>query len=450
MTAMTATRTPEPRSPTTARPICRSPAGGRGHAARPRSGSDASLVAVIVIGGWQWFTSAGWVDKFFYGQPSGIWDSLVRLFTQGTAFGTIWENLWITVQEAFLGLRRSAPSPASCFGILLGSNRYLASVFGPYIKIVNSIPRIVLGSIFIVAFGLGVVPKVLLAAVLVFFVVFFNAFQGVREVDQNLVANVRVLGASPLQVARHVTIPSAMTWIIASLHTAFGFAIIGALVAEVLGAQHGIGLIISQAQGNFDPNTVFACMVIIAVVTLGAEYLITLLEQRAAEVAAAEPLRGPGHLTPVADLHTDARTPASLGTTKGTHPHEQAHHLRRRRSRGIVALSLAACSSGSGVRQCRRLSGAASMPTVKMMVGGIDKQIYLPVPARPEPRLLQEVRRQRGALDRAERRRRRRGRDGVRPGRHGRRLVHPHGRLPVQGQGRHQPRAALRRSGRAR
>ncbi|MFX8612714.1 ABC transporter permease subunit, partial [Acinetobacter baumannii] len=84
-------------------------------------------------------------------------------------------------------------------------------------------------------------PKVLLAAVLVFFAVFFNAFQGVREVDQNLVSNVRVLGATPLQVARHVTIPSAMTWIIASLHTAFGFAIIGALVAEVLGAQKGIG-----------------------------------------------------------------------------------------------------------------------------------------------------------------------------------------------------------------
>ncbi|MGO4301231.1 ABC transporter permease [Leifsonia sp. RAF41] len=235
-------------------------------------------VAVIVVGGWQWFTSAGWVDKFFYGQPSGIWDSLVRLFTQGTAFGTIWENLWITVQEAFLGFVVGTIAGV-VFGILLGSNRYLASVFGPYIKIVNSIPRIVLGSIFIVAFGLGVVPKVLLAAVLVFFVVFFNAFQGVREVDPNLVANVRVLGASPAQVARHVTIPSAMTWIIASLHTAFGFAIIGALVAEVLGAQHGIGLIISQSQGNFDPNTVFACMVIVAVVTLVAEYLITLLEK---------------------------------------------------------------------------------------------------------------------------------------------------------------------------
>jgi len=218
------------------------------------------------------------VDKFFFGQPTEIWNALVHLFTDGTAFGTIWENLWITVQEALLGFLLGTLTGV-VLGILLGSNRYLSEVVGPYIRIVNSIPRIVLGSIFIVAFGLGMGPKVLLAAVLVFFVVFFNAFQGVREVDQNLIANVRVLGASPLQVAAHVTIPSAMTWIIASLHTAFGFAIIGALVAEVLGAQHGIGLIISEAQGTFDPNTVFACMVIIAVVTLGAEYLISMLER---------------------------------------------------------------------------------------------------------------------------------------------------------------------------
>lgn len=236
-------------------------------------------LAVVVIGGWQWFTEEGWVDKFFFGQPSQIWDALVKLFTEGTAFGTIWENLGVTAQEALLGFVLGT-LVGVVLGILLGSNKYLSAVVGPYIRIVNSIPRIVLGSIFIVAFGLGVFPKILLAAVLVFFVVFFNAFQGVREVDQNLVANVRVLGASPFQVAMHVTIPSAMTWIIASLHTAFGFAIIGALVAEVLGAQKGIGLIISQAQGTFDPDTVFACMVIIAVITLGAEFLIGLLEHR--------------------------------------------------------------------------------------------------------------------------------------------------------------------------
>ena len=237
------------------------------------------IVPIIVIGGWQLFTSAGIVDRFFFGQPSGIWHSLVRLFRHGTAFGSIWLNLWVTIKEAIYGFLLGTGTGV-VLGVLLGQNRYLAAVLGPYIKVLNSIPRIILGSIFIVAFGLGTFPKVLLAAVLVFFIVFFNAFQGVREVDPNLVANVKVLGASPLQVARHVTIPSALTWIIASLHTAFGFAIIGALVAEVLGSQHGIGLIISQAQGNFDMDTVFACMTIMSVVTLAAEYLITVLEKR--------------------------------------------------------------------------------------------------------------------------------------------------------------------------
>jgi NitT/TauT family transport system permease protein len=242
------------------------------------------LLLVVVLGAWQLLTtiklpgaSTPIVDPFFYSQPTRIWASLVHLFTEGTSFGSVWENLWVTIQEALLGFLVGTVCGV-VVGILLGTNRYLADVCGPYIKIVNAIPRIVLGSVFIIAFGLGLFPKVLLASVLVFFAVFFNAFQGVREVDPNLVSNVRVLGASPLQVARHVTIPSAMTWIIASLHTAFGFAIIGALVAEVLGSQHGIGLIISTAQGALDPSTVFACMAIIAVFTLVAEYCISLLE----------------------------------------------------------------------------------------------------------------------------------------------------------------------------
>ena len=145
---------------------------------------------------------------------------------------------------------------------------------------VNAIPRIVLGSLFVVALGLGLSSKVLLAAVLVFFVVFFNAFQGVREVDRNVVANARVLGAKPMQIIRHVTLPSALTWIIASLHTAFGFAIIGALVAEVLGAQKGLGLVVKTAQNTFDPNGVFAVIVTVAVITLVAEFVLTWLEHR--------------------------------------------------------------------------------------------------------------------------------------------------------------------------
>ncbi|WP_086722862.1 ABC transporter permease [Streptomyces carpinensis] len=236
-------------------------------------------LAVLVIGGWQAFTTWGIVDPFFFGQPSGIWQRLIDLFQHGTQFGSFYQNIWTTIEEALVGFAVGSLTGV-VFGVALGQSRYLSDVLGPYIKMVNAIPRIVLGSIFIVAFGIGVAPKILLAAVLVFFIVFFNAFQGVREVDRNVLANVRVLGASRMQITRHVIVPSALTWIIASLHSAFGFAIVGALVGEVLGAQSGLGLVIKTAQNNFDPNGVFAAMLVIAVIVLGAEWLIGKLEHR--------------------------------------------------------------------------------------------------------------------------------------------------------------------------
>ncbi|RCH64474.1 ABC transporter permease [Streptomyces sp. SDr-06] len=236
-------------------------------------------LAALVIGGWQAFTAWGIVDPFFFGQPSGIWQRLVDLFQHGTEFGSFYQNIWTTLQEALAGFAVGALTGV-IFGVALGQSPLLADILGPYIKMVNAIPRIVLGSIFIVAFGIGVLPKILLAAVLVFFIVFFNAFQGVREVDRNILANATVLGASQTQIIRHVIVPSALTWIIASLHSAFGFAIVGALVGEVLGAQSGLGLVIKTAQNNFDPNGVFATMLVISVIVLGAEWLISKLERR--------------------------------------------------------------------------------------------------------------------------------------------------------------------------
>jgi NitT/TauT family transport system permease protein len=114
-------------------------------------------------------------------------------------------------------------------------------VIGPFLKVINAVPRIVLGSSFVVMFGLGLMSKVMLVIVLVFFGVFFNAFQGTREVDKNFIANAEILGASKWQVTRRVVIPSAFSWIIASLHVAFGFALIGAIVGEFLGSQEGLG-----------------------------------------------------------------------------------------------------------------------------------------------------------------------------------------------------------------
>ncbi|HEX4221185.1 MAG TPA: ABC transporter permease [Pseudonocardiaceae bacterium] len=236
-------------------------------------------LAAFILGGWQLCTSLGIVDKFFFGQPTGIATSLVDYFRNGTEFGSYYYNIWITVQEALIGFVVGTVAGV-LLGVLLGQSRYLADVLGPFIKIVNAIPRIVLGAIFIVAFGIGTTPKILLAAVLVFFVVFFNAFQGAREADRNILANAKVLGASRFQVIRHVIVPSALSWIIASLHTALGFAIVGALVGEVLGAKAGLGLVITTAQNNFDPDGVYATMFVVAVLVLGAEWLMAKLERR--------------------------------------------------------------------------------------------------------------------------------------------------------------------------
>src|SRR5215469_5737369 len=248
---------------------------------RRRASILAAQVAlfIVVFGGWQLFTSLKIVDPFFFGQPSGIVHQAWAWVQHGTNFGSIWEQIWTTMEEAIFGFLIGVAAGVVA-GVLLGQVRFLSEVLSPYIKAVNALPRIVLGTLFIIFLGLGMSSKVVLAAFLVFFVVFFNAFQGVREVDGNLINNVRILGASRLQVVRNVVIPSALTWIIASLHVAFGFAVIGAIVGEVLGAQHGLGLIISNAQNNFDADGVFAAMLIIGVLALTAEWLIGLLERR--------------------------------------------------------------------------------------------------------------------------------------------------------------------------
>ena len=236
-------------------------------------------LAVLGLGTWQLGTVAGFIDPFFFGSPLGIVLRLADWFMNGTAYGPFWLQIWITLEEALLGFLCGVVSGV-VMGVLLGEVPFLADVVGPYIKIVNALPRIVLGSIFIMWLGLGLPSKVLLAAVLVFFVVFFNAFQGVRGVDRNLVANARILGASRLQVVRHVVFPSAMTWIIASLHVALGFSIIGAIVGEFLGAQNGLGLVIATAQNTFDANGVFGAMLIIGALALGAEGLMSIVEKR--------------------------------------------------------------------------------------------------------------------------------------------------------------------------
>ncbi|HLG74814.1 MAG TPA: ABC transporter permease [Ktedonobacteraceae bacterium] len=237
------------------------------------------LLLVVIIGGWELTTRIGIVDPFFWSRPSGIWQQLVTWVTHGTAQGPLWAQIAITLEETILGFVIGV-ALGIAFGVLLGRNQFLADILSPYIKAANSIPRVTLAPLFAIALGLGVQSKVALAVVLVFFIVFFNAFQGVREVDRNLLANARILGASRRQLFTEVILPSALTWIIASLHTSFSFALVGAVVGEFIGAIGGIGLMIQNAGATFNANGVFAAMAILAVVALLSEALVSALERR--------------------------------------------------------------------------------------------------------------------------------------------------------------------------
>src|SRR5256884_1227724 len=257
-------------------------AGRRSRAARRRLVTIYGLrvlFAVIWLGGWELSSRMNWVDPFFVGQPTGVVARLWTWITEGTALGPLWLQAAVTMEEAVVGFIIGSILGV-IFGLVLGRVELLAETLSPFIKAANAIPRVVLGSLFAIMFGLSLWGKAATAVVLVFFVVFFNAFQGVREVDRNLIANARILGADNRHLTTEIVIPSALSWIVASLHTSFGLALVGAVVGELFGAYQGVGELIYESKNLFDTSGVFAGMLLLASVALIAEALITVLENR--------------------------------------------------------------------------------------------------------------------------------------------------------------------------
>ncbi|NUR74457.1 MAG: ABC transporter permease [Hamadaea sp.] len=236
------------------------------------------VLVALWLGSWE-VAGTYWIDPFFYSKPSLIWQKLVDWFTEGTSYGSIWLQISYTLQEAVYGFALGA-IVGVVLGVVLGRSRFLSDVLAPFIKAANAIPRIVLASLFVIWFGFGMSSKVATAFVLVFFGVFFNAFQGAREVPKVIDDNSRILGASRLQMMRTVVLPSATSWILASLHTAFGFALIGAIVGEYTGADKGLGMLIAHSQGTFDSAGIYAAMIIMTALALLAEAVLTLVERR--------------------------------------------------------------------------------------------------------------------------------------------------------------------------
>jgi NitT/TauT family transport system permease protein len=248
------------------------------------------LVAVVAVGSWYVLTKypicglslIGRLDDcamvlppFFFSTPEKVAERIYQWFSQGT----IWRHLGITLIEAMLAF-----VIGSVGGVVIGfwfaRKPLVAAVFDPYVKMANALPRVVLAPIFALWLGLGIWSKVALGVTLVFFIVFFNVYQGVKEVSPTILSNARMLGLSERQLMRHVYWPSALSWMFSSLHTSVGFAVVGAVVGEYLGAAAGLGYVIQQAESVFDVAGVFAGMFVLAVFVILIDFIITLIERR--------------------------------------------------------------------------------------------------------------------------------------------------------------------------
>ncbi len=238
------------------------------------------LVAVVTIALWHLLTSVEIFGRillppFFFSTPLDVFNQVVSWF----ASGMIWKHLGITLLESLLAF-----VIGSTLGVLIGfwfaRQPLLAAIFDPYVKMANALPRVVLAPIFALWLGLGIWSKVALGVTLVFFIVFFNVYQGVKEVSPTVLANGRMLGMSERQLMRHVFWPSALSWMFSSLHTSVGFAVVGAVVGEYLGSAAGLGYVIQQAEGTFDVAGVFAGMFVLAVFVIAIDMLVTVVEKR--------------------------------------------------------------------------------------------------------------------------------------------------------------------------
>jgi len=231
-------------------------------------------VFVLVVGTWQVLAATELIDPFFYSRPSAI----AAKIWEWLSSGYIWPHLAVTLIEALLAFVIGSALGIAA-GLALARIELLAAIFDPYIRILNALPRVILAPIFILWFGLDIASKVALGVTLVFFVVFFNTFQGIREVDPVVRDNARMLQATDRQMLRHVYLPSAMAWIFSSLHTSIGFALVGAVVGEYIGASRGIGYVVAQAQGVFDTTGVFAGLILTSAVVLCIDLAINRLER---------------------------------------------------------------------------------------------------------------------------------------------------------------------------
>jgi len=241
-----------------------------------------ALLLGAVFAFWYAMTTPGLVSEefakntaFFFGKPLEV----LKVIWVWFSGGKIYPHLGITLLETMLAFVVGSML-GLVIGLWLALSPLASTLADPYIKAANAMPRVILAPIFAVWFGLGITSKVALGVTLVFFIVFFNVFQGIKEVSSTILANARMLGASKRQLLKSIYLPSATSWVFSSLHTSIGMAFVGAVVGEYLGSAKGVGYLILQAEGVFDINTVLAGILVLTGFALLLDLIVTQAEER--------------------------------------------------------------------------------------------------------------------------------------------------------------------------
>jgi NitT/TauT family transport system permease protein len=215
-------------------------------------------IGVLLLGIWH-FVSGHLIDPFFISSPIAV---AIKLWTW-TADGTLWHAFTYTFEAMILGFIIGSLAGFST-GFALGRSDLLARLFDPYITAVYCMPKIALAPLLILWFGIGIESKVAMSALIVFFLVFLNTFSGVRDVNPLYLQVTSIMGASSIQQLRYVVFPSAAAWVLTGLKVSVPYALIGAVVGELISSNRGIGFLIGQASGLFDTAGVFAGLAVLA------------------------------------------------------------------------------------------------------------------------------------------------------------------------------------------
>ncbi|TDC09332.1 ABC transporter permease [Nonomuraea longispora] len=230
-------------------------------------------LVVVLLAVWEW-SAERWFDITFTSKPSAIWTRLIEWHQDGV----LWANTWVTLEEIVLGFVLGSAAGALA-GFLLASAPRVYRVLDPFVMALYSIPKVALAPLFIVWFGIGTNMKVLLAAATVFFLVFLNTAAGVREVDRGLVDAVRLMGGTKRDIALKVILPSSMTGMLTGLKVAVPYALIGAVIGELVASNRGLGYLINDAAAQFDTAGVFATLVVLSVIAALLNLVVGLFDR---------------------------------------------------------------------------------------------------------------------------------------------------------------------------